>query len=44
MPDLVLHGRPIETVFDRLGHQENDMTAALGWALSRHPGILRSGT
>lgn len=30
MPDLVLHSRPVETVFDLLGPSENDMTAALG--------------
>jgi hypothetical protein len=30
MPELVLHDRPIETVFDLLGHDENDMTASLG--------------
>jgi hypothetical protein len=41
MPDLVLHARPVETVFDLLGHDENDMTAALGWALSRSPTIFR---
>ncbi len=35
MPDLVLHGRPVETVFDLLGHDENDMTFALGWGLTR---------
>jgi hypothetical protein len=36
MSDLVLHARPVETVFDLLGHDENDMTAALGSA-SSHP-------
>lgn len=40
MPNLVPRGRPVQTVFDLLGHHENDMTAALGWALSRHAGIL----
>jgi hypothetical protein len=27
MTELVLHDRPVETVFDLLGHDENDMTA-----------------
>lgn len=26
VPELVLHDRPIATVFDLLGHDENDMT------------------
>jgi hypothetical protein len=30
VPELVLHVRPFETFFDLLGHDENDMTAALG--------------
>ncbi len=42
MPDLVLHSRPVETVFDLLGRNENDMTAALGWALSRHAGLMQA--
>jgi hypothetical protein len=40
MAELVLHARAIETVFDLLGREENDMTAALGWALSRSPALL----
>ena len=40
MSDLVLHSRTIDTIFDLLGHRENDMTAALGWVLARHPGFL----
>jgi len=39
--DLVLHARPVETVFDLLGRDENDMTAALGWALARSPALLQ---
>jgi hypothetical protein len=33
--DLILHARPVATVFDLLGRDENDMTAALGWCLAR---------
>jgi hypothetical protein len=32
---LHLHGREVNTVFELLGHDENDLTASLGWALSR---------
>ena len=41
MPDLILHGRPVETFFDLLGHDENDMTAALGLGLTRSAPLLR---
>ncbi|MBA3877402.1 MAG: hypothetical protein C0498_10760 [Anaerolinea sp.] len=37
-----MHGRPISTVFDLLGHDENDMTASLGWALARNGELLRA--
>ena len=40
MPELVLHDRPIATVFDLLGQDENDMTASLGWALARNGALL----
>jgi hypothetical protein len=40
--DLVLHARSVETVFDLLGHLENDMTAALGWTLSRNSALLEA--
>lgn len=32
--ELTLYGRPIGTVFDLLGHKENDITYSLGWALA----------
>jgi len=35
MPDLFVHGREAHTVFDLLGDKENDITYAVGWALSR---------
>lgn len=41
MPDLILHGRPVETFFDLLGRNENDMTAALGLGLTRSAPLLR---
>lgn len=41
MPDLILHGRPVETVYDLLGRDENDMTYALGWGLTRSTALLR---
>jgi hypothetical protein len=40
MADLVLHARPVPTVFDLLGHAENAMTAALGWGLARNSSLL----
>ena len=41
VPDLILHARSIQTVFDLLGHDENDMTAALGWGLARNAALFR---
>ncbi|MBA2719243.1 MAG: hypothetical protein H0U52_08410 [Chloroflexi bacterium] len=40
MAELVLHGRPVETVFDLLGRDENDMTYALGWGLTHNAAAL----
>lgn len=37
---LTLHGRDVTTAFDLLGHAENDLTAALGYTLSRSPALL----
>lgn len=42
MPDLILHARTVPTVFDLLGHDENDMTAALGWGLARNSALLHA--
>jgi hypothetical protein len=39
--ELRLHGSSVDTVFDLLGRNENDMTFALGWGLSRNDAILR---
>jgi hypothetical protein len=41
VPELVQHARTVDTVFDLLGRDENDMTAALGWGLTRS-GSLRN--
>ncbi len=41
MVELRLHGSTVDTVFDLLGRNENDMTFALGWGLSRSGPILR---
>jgi hypothetical protein len=40
MSELRLHGAAVETVFDLLGHRENDMTYALGWGLARSDALL----
>jgi hypothetical protein len=38
---LTRHGAEISSVFDLLGRDENDLTAALAFALARSPGLLR---
>lgn len=40
MFDLTRHGSPVTSVFDLLGTNENDLTSALGFALSRSPALL----
>lgn len=40
MLDLTRHGSPVASVFDLLGTNENDLTSALGFALSRSPALL----
>ena len=42
MAELQRHGRTVESVFGLLGESEDDMTCALGWALSRSPSLLRA--
>jgi hypothetical protein len=42
MPDLLLHSRPVKSIFNLLGEAENDITFSLGWALSKSPGLLRN--
>ena len=42
MPELLLHGRPVRTVFGLLGSKEDDMTFALGWALGQSERLCRA--
>ncbi|GAA0996277.1 hypothetical protein GCM10009555_091850 [Acrocarpospora macrocephala] len=39
-PALTWHGRDVTSVFDLLGRSENDLTAALAFALTRSPDFL----
>ncbi|MDA2913185.1 hypothetical protein MYX77_04360 [Acidobacteriia bacterium AH_259_A11_L15] len=41
MPQLYLHNKPIESIFELLGRDENDITCAVGWALYSSPAFLR---
>lgn len=41
MPDLQLHNKSIETMFQLLGEKENDITYSIGWALYRSPAFLK---
>jgi hypothetical protein len=38
--ELLLHSRPVPTVFDLLGQNENDMTFALAWGMARSDWFL----
>jgi hypothetical protein len=40
VPDLLLHNRPVASVFNLLGQKENDVTYSIGWALSKGPSFL----
>jgi len=42
MVELTRHGSPVAAVFDLLGHDENDLTAALGFTLSRSPALMKA--
>lgn len=39
---LTAAGREVRTVFDLLGHRENNLTYALGWGLARAPQLGRA--
>src|SRR5438105_2523003 len=41
MPELLLHNRPVPSVFSLLGQKENDITFSMGWALSQSPTLLQ---
>lgn len=40
MAELTLHGADVNSVFDLLGRNENDLTSALGFALAQCPPLL----
>jgi hypothetical protein len=42
MPELLLHNRPLASIFNLLGQKENDVTYSIGWALSKSPHFLRN--
>jgi hypothetical protein len=41
MASLFLHGQPIDSVFELLGNQENDITYSIGWTLAKSDAFLR---
>lgn len=41
MPQLYLHNKPIESIFELLGEGENDITYSVGWLLHSSPAFLR---
>jgi hypothetical protein len=41
MADLYLRQRKLESIFELLGAEENDITYSIGWALAHSPGLLR---
>lgn len=41
MPELYLHNRHIESVFQLLGSEENDITRSVAWALAKSPSFLK---
>lgn len=41
MSDLYLHNKPIESLFELLGEDENDITFSVGWALHRSKTFLQ---
>src|SRR5271169_1151611 len=44
MNSLSLHGRKLESIFELLGSQENDITYSLGWVLANCPSFLNAFT
>ena len=41
MPELRLHNKSVDTIFQLLGEKENDITYSVGWALYRSPSFLQ---
>lgn len=42
MANLLLHKRPVESIFHLLGEKEDDITFSVGWALSKCSSFLRA--
>jgi hypothetical protein len=40
VPAIQLHGRPVESVFELVGSDENAMTYALGWCMAQVRGLI----
>jgi hypothetical protein len=40
MPNLLIHNRRVESIFNLLGQKENDITFSIGWVLSCCPTLL----
>lgn len=41
MSEIYLHNRPVESLFQLLGEDENDITYSIGWALYSSPAFLK---
>lgn len=41
MTDLLLHNKPISSIFQLLGNKENDISYSVAWALSKCPELLK---
>lgn len=41
MADLLLHNRPISSIFQLLGDKENDISFSVAWALAKCPELLK---
>jgi hypothetical protein len=41
MTELLLHSRPVHTVFDLLGDKEDDIIYSFGWALAQSDRLVR---
>ena len=42
MTQILLHNKPVESIFHLLGEKENDITFSVGWALARSPSFLKA--
>ena len=39
---ITLRGREVNSIFDLLGSNENDITYSIGWVMSRSPSFLNA--